>query len=120
MTAWDVYWVMQADSVRWSFAAIAVLLGIVTLSTAFCAADEDEPEDVRASSNRISWMALFGLFVVAVCGMMYPTTKTMAAMYVLPKLANNEQLQQDAGDVYELAIQAIKEQLQTKGESHED
>lgn len=113
MTAWDVYWMMQADQLRGLFLLGAAVSGFSSffLTLTFSEIGDEATVDGTKSFWRcVKWAwaatALFGAAAVVT-----PSTKTIAAMYVLPRLANNEQLQKDAGEVYELAVEALKEGL---------
>jgi hypothetical protein len=45
-----------------------------------------------------------------------PSSKTFALMVVLPRLADSQFIQKDAPDIYKLAIDALKKQLQPDAE----
>lgn len=61
---------------------------------------------------------LFFIFVSLI--ILLPTTKEAAAIYVVPKIVNNETIKTDAGNLYSLAIEALKGALIVKVKETEE
>jgi hypothetical protein len=127
ISAWDVYWVMQLDSIVAAFGAATFLLVAIAVAAGIAwifAKGDSDPEawltpefKAKALRNRNSLPALraacLKLSVAAISSLLVlgllPSTKTAAAMVVLPAIANNETLHTEAGELYGLAKQALKE-----------
>jgi hypothetical protein len=118
---------MQLDSIGFAFGVAAFVLCAVAVSVwiSWISAKENcDPEawfspefKAKALRNRNSLPALraacLKLSVAAISSLLVlgllPSTKTAAAMVVLPAIANNETLHTEAGELYGLAKQALKE-----------
>jgi hypothetical protein len=111
LTAWDIYWVMQLDSIGSALSIASVLFtvvgGIATVIYKFASAcdDKDAREVAKGARFGIPVLAL-GLLSWTACTML-PSTKTAAAMVVVPALVNSEAIKKEAGDLYGLAKQAL-------------
>lgn len=110
ISAWDVYLVMQLDSIR---AALFVICGLGVTSALFVAgpmagiADWDEKKSMRRKSTR----ALIACVVGLLFGAVIPSSKTAAAMILVPKLTSPEVVQplsKEAGELYGLAKEALR------------
>jgi cobalamin synthase len=133
ISAWDVYLVMQLDSVSClanaltllAFAATAICIGWHAMS-----AGEDHwswnqqklPErqefrrKLRGSAKKAAAVAL----TFAVITALIPSSKTVAAMIVLPAIANNETVQTEAADLYKLAKKALAEAVSDDDEAKKE
>lgn len=127
LTAWDVYWVMQLDSIGAVAMCVAfVVSGLAAFASlwALAARGDCDPEawyspeyKAKALRNQSLWPRLFArarqLGLVAAClwtlSAFIPSTKTAAAMVVLPAIANNETIHREAGELYDLAKRALSE-----------
>lgn len=113
ITPSTIYWIGQCDQIRdilGPAAAIGLIPAIILTVIAVCTTfDSSVPRTMR---NLLSAFASFLWAVVlgAVVGLLFvPTTKTVAAMYVVPAIVNNEKLN-DAGDrLYMLAVEWMEE-----------
>jgi heme/copper-type cytochrome/quinol oxidase subunit 2 len=123
MDAWTVYWLFQLDSINMGFTllALAFLIAFMWQILVVINAKTDEMIDYTGRSKEntakkkkalhyIWWVAPL-LYMIS-C--LIPSTKTMAAIIVLPKIASAENLNivsKDAGDIYKLAMARVKESL---------
>lgn len=120
ISAWDVYWVLQLDSIGGLLVAATILSGIATCVTLFIGAlmtDRDfchsEQQDAQwLKVKRLSLQFFIATCVFAPCATLIPSTKTAAAMIVLPALVNNTSVQHEAGDLYKLAKEALAHAVQ--------
>jgi len=84
MSSWLVYWVLMLDKmVIAAFLTGVVFFGIALLWVLI-------EEEVTRLVKR---MLIFGCLAFAV-GVFMPTTKQACVIYLLPKVSNNEQVQQ--------------------------
>jgi hypothetical protein len=116
MDAWDVYWVMQADAIGVVAILLTVVLAIpVAISGgiwATCRAGESKDDKNAAAAAYAVFVRVAPAFVVTILAATFiPSTKTLCACIAVPAIANNEQLQADATDIYKLGMERLKEEL---------
>jgi len=111
MNAWQVYWFLMLDSVSTASGLIAVVVGLVlSFSVIFyfiCKFDGDE--DVVRITEQINKILIPIFAITFLLSIFLPTTKQMATIYILPKIANNEQVQQIPDKLLELGNKQLDE-----------
>lgn len=113
ITPSTVYWIGQCDCIRDCCSPFAVggfIFGIFAICfTAAAFNDRDIPRFGCWMGVALSSILVL-LSLIGILGCMFiPSTKTAAAMYVIPSIANNEKIQ-DAGDrLYTLAVEWMEE-----------
>ena len=113
MSAWTVYWLFQLDSIGCTlsiFAWIALISWCSITIFKWFQEDVDEYKKVSKVAKSIGWPMVF----LCVLSTIIPSTKTMAAIIVLPRIASAENLDtvaSDAGDIYKLAMSRLKDAL---------
>ena len=113
ISAFEIYFVMQLDT--WVFVSrvtsflslvIFVVLNIATYEIGGTA------KETAKETAKPYWRALLFIFCLSsTIGMLLPTSKTAAAMIILPKIASNENmatLSKEASELYNIAKDAIK------------
>lgn len=127
ISPWEIYWVMQLDSIRGALTIIAVSLVVASIVAAFKYDSERSLRDIWADSpgeygqskfneydshTRSAGRALRKSLIFALSAMclaaLIPSSRTAAAMIVIPAIANNERFQAEAGDLYQLAKQGLQ------------
>jgi hypothetical protein len=133
--AWDIYWVMQLDSIgrslRFIVFALFILSGAFSIRAVWCSVQS--PDDwlseeckTAAAASRASEPAArsaairFGVAFLAVMSVnaLIPSSKTAAAMIVLPALTSESVVQTvapEARELYELAKDALRNVSKDKG-----
>jgi 4-hydroxybenzoate polyprenyltransferase len=119
MTAWQIYWVMQLDAIRGFLSVISIFALMASLmlgSLGFLFNDQmDHPSDrqnerwnvIRSITTRI----IVAAAVVAAANVALPTTRTAAAMIVLPTITSDtvrEAVAPEARELYQLAKDALR------------
>ena len=106
MTAWQLYWILNLDSVRQTilmFAIIGCILGGFThISIGYFYSNED--------LSKVSYLIkryVITFVIGIVLATFLPSTKQMFTIMVLPKIINNEQIK----ELPSLAVKATKEWL---------
>lgn len=100
ISAWDVYWVMQLDAIGVAMVLISIV-GMIIVGCLFLGwLEKDVPGFVLALITPAWGFALL-------LAIFLPSTKTAAAMIVLPAVANNETVQTEAVDLCRLAKKAL-------------
>jgi hypothetical protein len=105
MNAWTIYWILQLDTL-----GIASVIGafFLWIPTAFIYFHSQDKETERPLPSILLAAAFSFAWLLSVASAIFlPSTKTAAAMVVLPAIANNERIQHEAGDLYQLAKQAL-------------
>lgn len=93
---------------------VGCLLSIALLPMLFddCMFDDrKQAEAVRLIVAKWRKRLVIAFCISAVLLTFVPSTKQCAVIYVVPKIANNETLQEDCKELYELAIQKMKQEL---------
>jgi mannose/fructose/N-acetylgalactosamine-specific phosphotransferase system component IIC len=115
MNAFSLYLILQLDSIGTTLAIVSIvgaLASVIGLAAAACTrGDESCRSEVdHTVSNEIFKYAKRGLItcvaLFAFNGLL-PSSKTAAVMIVLPAVANNENIQREAGELYQIAKQGL-------------
>ena len=124
ITPSTIYWVAQCDCIRDTcipIIMVGILLSIISVAITMCMFPDDVPDYVR----RCRWIATavsLALVVTTIAGFLgrifIPTTKTVAAMYIIPAVANNEKVQDCGNRLYALAIEWMDELKPAKKEEN--
>lgn len=114
MSAWTIYWILQLDNFVSALTGVVVLGGTGGLMLYGFGILEE-----MAAAARAGRRILVAVAVACVLLVFMPNTKTAAAMVIIPAIANNEALKAEAGDLYQLAKQALREAVTDKPESDE-
>lgn len=126
MTPFNIYIWQQADAFKSIFSPFGflgwlslVLLGISAIVRMAYVSDEgDNPEDpflktLKPVQRWLAGVASTGITLTLLAAAI-PSSKTIALMVALPAIAKSEPIQQDLPEIYQLAKEALKEQLTLK------
>lgn len=119
ITPMQMYWLLKLDDIR-AFCAFFVGFAILAIIVSLIAYNEDEDEGTRKKATVGFLLGLFGLGLFGGALTFLPSTKQMAAIYVVPAIANNEKIQQIGGKTLDISNQLLdltKEYLQEKAEN---
>lgn len=125
VTSTQLYLITQCDHVREglgfimaAFVACGFAVLVALLITTF-ALDEKHESDRMVSLRRaqrkflfFTFLTLLAFSLTAFVRQFIPTTSEMAAILVLPRIINNEKVQELPGNVLDLANEWIKEQTE--------
>lgn len=111
ITPSTIYWLTRLDAMKdltVSLLLISLLLGATGL-VGFVASTVSEGELTNLFGRRFCRTVL-AMFIAALLGMTFlPTTKEMAAIIVVPRIANSENIQQLGDGIVNLAQEWMKE-----------
>lgn len=95
LTMWDVYWVTRLDEICWMFAVAMIVTGFIfgLSSIGYPFVKEEVFYGDNKRMNRFMKINLAVFVSVCVIGSFVPSTKEACAIYLLPKIVNNEQVQ---------------------------
>ena len=116
MTPMAIYLLMQADNFKETISflfsiAVVVLFGLIVVSAlAANAASLDEQKAIANFRKRfiVVFISLFILVTII------PSSKTIAAMYTVPAVVNNEQIQQLPEEILTFVREFLKEHTHTE------
>ena len=108
-----IYWIGQCDCIRAAcvpITVVGVILAVISIAlTIGCFCDRSIPRP-------LSWMGvmlssfLTVAFIFGILGQVFiPTSKTVASMYVIPTIANNEKVKEAGNQIYALAVEWMEE-----------
>jgi hypothetical protein len=125
MNSFSLYLILQLDSIGATLTVISIIVALATAVIALVAffamiegADEILAKAlVYTKKGAIAALILFGV------NAFLPSSKTAAVMVVLPAVANNENIQREAGELYQIAKQGltdlVKKAAAPKGDTKE-
>ena len=109
-----IYWVTRLDEIKGALFALLLLCVVVTILAVCIAAGDYEmkKEDSRVP-QALKWVRNgFGAYLlVKILYVLTPTTNEMAAIVVLPQIAQSKMVQQDMPELYSLAVEGVKRAL---------
>lgn len=116
ITTAQMYWITRLDSIHATLFTLVVLLGMTMLGLLICGcslrSDYSPTEHGYATGVRLHAAAL--LLVPPFLSLTFalalvPTTKQMAAILIIPRIANSEKVQQAGNKLYEIAVEWMDE-----------
>lgn len=137
MNSFTIYFILQADQIRLGIILLAafyagfkffVVLLSLALDFAYHTDIEKQKQSPTPDQSKVDAIAAKRLeltektkkaarrcsiwFLIAMGSMAFlPTSKTLAASYLAPMIANSAAVQRDFPELYNLAVQKLKEQL---------
>lgn len=104
-----VYWVTRLDSLASAglFLVIPSTLVMIIVITGF--AINEWGEDMEKQAKKAFKVALTTLMISAIITVFIPTTKEAAAIYLIPKIANNEDVQKMPDNVAKILNSKLEE-----------
>jgi TRAP-type C4-dicarboxylate transport system permease large subunit len=132
MDAWTIYWILQLDSINGLFTTLLIVACaaeivfaafwiVGTLADPDSWYSEQFKQDAIRARQRVPAAlkaairnATFVMLPLAITSALLPSTKTAAAMVVIPAIVNNETIRKESGELYDLAKQALREAVTDK------
>ena len=115
ITQTQMYWITRLDPITTLLAGISFITAVVGSTATVVGAAmrfgslDSDCKNIGRSMAKCGLCAL-ALTVVSVIGKVFvPTTKEMAAILVVPKIVNNEKLQDAGSKLYDLAVEWMEE-----------
>jgi hypothetical protein len=120
MNAFEIYLMFKANDIQAAFGVIGVLGGISLLILAimygFAVNSEQSEESVTLLKTYLKFVIAV-LIPSVLIATFIPSTQTMAAMYILPKLTSPEAIKiykEEGGELYTLTKQALQSLIKPK------
>lgn len=106
ISPFTIYLIMMLDEIKQMFGAVT-FVGLITLVVCGMVLGITEGDAWPGIKRYLKWMA--APFVLSfLLWNLLPTPKVAAAMYIIPAIANNENVQREASELYDLAKQGLK------------
>lgn len=129
ITASEIYWILKLDDIQGVLIFLTVVVGVyclmmlviwrVTKDIGIAYADKQEEKTVTFCAKQF-FITVSVFAVLLLVETFIPSTKQMAAIKVIPAIANSEivgEMSSDAKELYRMGVNAIKEQLTGKEQS---
>lgn len=119
ISPWEIYLVMQLDSfnvitcIAWMMMAACMLISLIIMALNIDCYSRSETQAYAGSKKIIKWLAGPLVFFLAL-NTILPSSKTAAAMIVIPAVLNNQSVQVEAKELYTLAKQGFAEMVKTE------
>lgn len=117
MSPWLVYWILMLDNISmgiWLVFYITIIFSIIYfLYISSKINDEIEkncPPLIKIRNKTLKICSVI-LSVAFVMGTLLPDTKQMAAIYLIPKIASNQDIQQLPPKLSKLALEFVNKEL---------
>lgn len=116
ITESSMYWLTRMDYICHALVVILAISGftIGIVSFAIAMTYNSYEEKANAVCKHVIIPAFIVLILASVGRIFTPTTKELAVIKVVPAIANNETLREDAGELYTLAKEWLKDTLKVE------
>jgi hypothetical protein len=111
MSYWMMYLITRASSINSVFECIGVISGVavvVALAILFAVVGDPDASDL-SWGKKIVKIGVIVFLISSILSCLVPTTPELAAIYLIPKIVNNEQCQK----VPENALRFLNKKLET-------
>lgn len=114
ITPMQMYWLTRLDGFKcvleapaFVIAAIAVVYGVAAIACLLAALEWSDEGDKRDALRKLKTVGVlsFAAFLLFTLSAFIPTTKEMAAIIIVPKIANSEKVQDAGNRLYDLAVE---------------
>lgn len=115
ITPFEIYLVMQMNSLCWLLLILCLVTGGISVVSFIELLSVFTTEEKRTPLKRVLKISVPLSIVFLLLFVFTPSTKTVAAMYVVPKIVNNENVQKLPDEMLQLFHESIKDMMPKKG-----
>ncbi len=115
ITPFEIYLVMQLDSLCVLFLTLCMITGGVSAGSFIDLLINFATEERRTFLKKALKVSTLLWAVFLLLSVFTPSSKTVAAMYVVPKIVNNENVQKLPDEMLQLFRESIKDMMPKKG-----
>lgn len=110
ITPMQMYWLLKLDDIGTTFSIIVGASIIIVLISAFlyCISKGAEDEATTKISVHMLILSLICSIIFLILNTFLPTTKQMAAIYVVPAIVNNERVQNIGNKTLDVSEDLLK------------
>lgn len=116
ITPMQMYWLLKLDDIG-TLCSLSVGLMVAVMVFSLLAYINEEEKSIKKKATVGFVCGFFGFGLFGMVLTFLPSTKQMAAIYVVPAIANNEKIQQIGGKTLDISNQLLdltKEYLESK------
>ena len=113
ITTMQMYWLVMLDNLTGGLVVILAMCGLFSIFGGLTLGMIEKEELFLPIMKKLLVVAAVSLL----CLTFIPSTKQMAAILIVPKIANNEKVQTIGNKVYDLAVEWMEELKPNKNES---
>ena len=124
VTPFETYLILQLDDISGGLGIMLFILGVVivgisavylVVSSDFFSDERKVADRIRISKTALKYLSLcfFSIFLIKI---FLPSTKTMAAVYLLPPIVNNQEVQKLPEEILDLLRGLIREWTPSQGQ----
>lgn len=104
----QLYWITRLDGINNLILGVGIILVVLFLVACSALGEAHKNETSRQVAD-CATLLLIGMVITAITYTFTPTTKEMAAIMVVPRIANSEKVQEVGGKLYDLAVEWMDE-----------
>lgn len=122
ITTTQMYWLTRLDALNNLFyfmLASPILLAIVCFVCLPVLLEFDKDNPFNVFVRKALKIVIFISFIGSLCLSFVPTTRDMAAIIIVPKIANSEKVQQAGNKLYDLVVEWMDELKPNKNNNKE-
>ena len=122
ISAFNIYLIILLDDIEFAFIVgtmLSFIMCVMFVSAIICRITEDDKEllERMAKPAKVA-LVVFILFLTGI--VLTPNTKEAAAIYLIPKIANNEQIQDIGGNALDILQNKFQEWVDDIGDIKKD
>lgn len=108
ITMWQMYWITRLDDIGTALAVIIALSGITAIFTLINACGFSDAEVWNPEKAVYFYRTVMFFMAILMFETLIPDSKSMAAILIVPKIVNNEQVQQMPSKIMDLATEWLE------------
>jgi len=106
MSLWQIYLISQVDSLLTTCAVLLIIGVIIGIIMVFIGVSDENDKVIAGAKKLLYWLTIPLAIVIFT-----PSSKTLAAMYVIPKIADSQFMQQVPDKLTSLANKWLDKQI---------
>ncbi len=112
MSHWLVYWILMLDNINSVIGGGLILTILIAMIGFYLIVDSDDekPQDIR-NLKRLARILIVPFIIFLLASVFLPNTKQMAAIYLIPKIVANKDIQQLPPKLSKLALEYVNQEL---------
>jgi hypothetical protein len=121
ISSWDIYWITRLDAINALALISAMIIGVcVSLGSVPVIVDSLWEDDDWWPTVKRLYQVFITLFVLSLITVtLVPSTKEFAAIYLIPKIANNEQVQKVPDNLLKLLNAKLEDWINDVGKKEQ-
>jgi amino acid transporter len=114
----QMYWLTRLDGIKCALevpalviVVIATIYAVVIIAGLLVALEWNDEDDKKNALKKLKTVGVlsFASFLLFTLSALVPSTKEMAAILIVPRIANSEKIQQTGNKIYDFAVEWMDE-----------